>query len=365
MVQADKKPPENKPKVEYIVDFSSGLNTTISPALLNKNEAQLAEDVSFEQKGTIVPRRGRRKRYETPFSTSPVTGIAGYFKSDGTSRLVVATGDKVYADEPHMEYKWTTQADWEQEGTSRGVHVDTASVSGSLRIKRGDKNGISSDNPNSSTVTGGYTYGWKFKPNTDLALFKIRFRVAKKDLLVRMTLWDAATKQALISTISVAPSVNPGSWYVHELPATVELAKDKEYVIGVYSPDKDFLYMWTSGQSVTFSSDITRVGAYKTAQTSTDLVFPETSTTDVAYAIDIVYDIVETSFTRTIDSGDDFNAGTKTQVTVDTAAGSVALAVEAPAQEVTDSSPEDFDGGIKDNVSTTEISGSVVLARMP
>ena len=83
-VQADRKPPVNKNNVEYIEDFSGGLNTTISGSLLNKNEAQVANNISFEQKGTILPRKGRKKRYPTRFAPAPCSGLGMLYKQDGT-----------------------------------------------------------------------------------------------------------------------------------------------------------------------------------------------------------------------------------------------------------------------------------------
>ena len=131
-VERESKAPVNRPSVEYISDFSLGLNTTISGSLLGKNEAQVADDISFEQKGTIVPRKGRRKRYSSPFNTAPSTGIAGYYKNDGTARLVVSSGDSLYYDTPHMSHKWTTKGEFEKAGTSRSALVSTTDTEGSL-----------------------------------------------------------------------------------------------------------------------------------------------------------------------------------------------------------------------------------------
>ncbi len=135
MVQRDKRPPVNKPVTERITDFSGGLNTTISGSLLNSNEAQVAEDVSFEQKGTIVPRRGRKKRYSSSFTNEGCTGIGAYYKKDGTSRLLISSGDKLFSDKPHISTKYDTKADWDKEGTYKTTYLDTSSYSGSLRIK--------------------------------------------------------------------------------------------------------------------------------------------------------------------------------------------------------------------------------------
>ena len=135
-IQADKKPPENKSFHERIVDFSGGLNTTISGALLNSNEAQVAINTSLEQKGTLRPRRGRQKRYVTPFADTPVTGLGVYYKNDGTSRILVTSGDKIYSDAPHMSTKWNEKADWETTGTTLSGYGSTTQVEGSVTSRQ-------------------------------------------------------------------------------------------------------------------------------------------------------------------------------------------------------------------------------------
>ena len=80
-VQADKRPPETVVKTQRIYDFSGGLNTTINGSLLNTNEgSQIAKNVAFEQKGTLVPLRGRRKRYSSPFVVSAISGMGMLYK---------------------------------------------------------------------------------------------------------------------------------------------------------------------------------------------------------------------------------------------------------------------------------------------
>ncbi len=132
MPERDKKAPVNKVTKEYINDFSGGLNTTINGSLLNKNEAQIAENISFEQKGTLKPRRGRRSRYIVPFSNYPISGLGAYYKSDGTSRLIIPSGDKLYYDKPHISNKYDTQADFEKAGTVKTSWINTTLTPGSI-----------------------------------------------------------------------------------------------------------------------------------------------------------------------------------------------------------------------------------------
>lgn len=97
-------------------DFSGGRNSTISPSLLNANESPTAERVSFDQKGTIRPHWGRKKRYANPFSSSPVTGLGEYRKSNGTTRLLIGNGDKIYYDMPSFVNEWDDFSSWNLSG---------------------------------------------------------------------------------------------------------------------------------------------------------------------------------------------------------------------------------------------------------
>lgn len=135
-VIANKNPPENRSYSERIVDFSGGLNTTISGSLLNSNEAQVAKDLSLEQKGTLRPRRGRRKRYTTPFTTDSITGIGTYYKNDGTSQLLISAGDAIYSDAPHMSTKWTSKTDWEQTGVVSDGFLSVVDTEGSITSRK-------------------------------------------------------------------------------------------------------------------------------------------------------------------------------------------------------------------------------------
>lgn len=121
-----------RPSTLRLVDFSGGQNTTVSPSLLNDNEAVEATNMSLLQKGTITVRKGRRKRYAVNFGTKPVTGLGGYYKRDGTARLVVSTGENLYADEPYLGTKYDTQEDFAS-GTV-GQHVDIATTPGDMKL---------------------------------------------------------------------------------------------------------------------------------------------------------------------------------------------------------------------------------------
>lgn len=134
------KPPEIPTRTLRLNDFSLGLNTTISPTLLGDNELQVANNVSLEQKGTIVPSRGRVKRYSTPFANVPTCGLGAYYKKDGTTKLLAAAGSVLYADTPGIVNKWTTQADYEESGSARS-NADTSTTPGSVKMAAGTTSG--------------------------------------------------------------------------------------------------------------------------------------------------------------------------------------------------------------------------------
>jgi hypothetical protein len=100
-----------------VQDFSGGLNTAVSPSLLNANEGQLANNVNFDQKGTVQPQKGRRKRYAADFGASPVVGLGAFYTKAGLANLVIASGTSLYTDQPHMDHIWDTQANWKAAGT--------------------------------------------------------------------------------------------------------------------------------------------------------------------------------------------------------------------------------------------------------
>lgn len=110
---ADKKPPDNRSNQERIIDFAGGLNTTVSGSLLNKNEAQIATNISFENKGTLMPRKGRKLRFATSFSDYPVSSLGAYYKQDGTIRLLMSSYDKLFYDSPHLIFNYNEAVEFD------------------------------------------------------------------------------------------------------------------------------------------------------------------------------------------------------------------------------------------------------------
>ncbi|GAB7387352.1 hypothetical protein BSNK01_11880 [Bacillaceae bacterium] len=99
---------------QRIFDWSGGMNDAVQPVLLNDNESPLLQNASLDEKGTLYPRKGSKERYPSKIADSPVTGIGAYYKSDGTSRILIGAGSSIYTDKPHIVEKFDAQADWQR-----------------------------------------------------------------------------------------------------------------------------------------------------------------------------------------------------------------------------------------------------------
>ena len=111
------------------LDHWDGVNTD-SPVAIAPSELVSAINVEFTQEGKIRPRPGQAKRFSSDFDTNPVIGIAPYYKSDGTTRLVMAAGTTLYADKPHVIFNYDSQTDW-----NSGVHdLDSTTTAGDIAL---------------------------------------------------------------------------------------------------------------------------------------------------------------------------------------------------------------------------------------
>ncbi|NPV89127.1 hypothetical protein HPY42_06475 [Coprothermobacteraceae bacterium] len=117
--------------LERIDDFSGGWNTA-HPASIGKNDLVTAKNVLFTPEGKIVPRWGMAKRFGADFDPNPVLGMGALYKSDGTTRLVMAAGTTLYVDKPHVIFNYDSQADWEQSGVY--TNLDTKSSPGDVKL---------------------------------------------------------------------------------------------------------------------------------------------------------------------------------------------------------------------------------------
>ncbi len=120
-----------------IYDWSGGMNDFINPALLNDNESARLENASLDVKGTIISRKGCHNRFSQDISTSPVAGMSPYYKSDGTSRILIATRDgKIYTDKSYLSFTYDLQSDWKQEGVYTNLDADTSPGSITMKVKQ-------------------------------------------------------------------------------------------------------------------------------------------------------------------------------------------------------------------------------------
>lgn len=112
---------------QRVFDWSGGMNDAVAPSLLGDNESELLENISLDEKGTLYPRTGSKERYAVDISNEPVTGIGAYYKSDGTSRLLIGAGSNLYTDKPHLIDTFDVKADWDQ-GTVAGAASTSAKI---------------------------------------------------------------------------------------------------------------------------------------------------------------------------------------------------------------------------------------------
>jgi hypothetical protein len=354
-----KQAPINTSVVERIIDFSGGLNTTISPSLLNNNEAQKAVDVSFEQKGTIIPRKGRRKRYDVNFNSNPCTGIAGYYKKDGTSRLLIASGDKLYSDEPHIDTKYTTQADFEQ--GEKSTTLSTSKTSGSVVF---DVIKPVVDTATLDAITEKFgvatnNYGYKFTPKFDIKINNYKFKAVELDAQYVITIYKVSDKSVVTSNTYTAKKEEK-TWVTVPTSAEVKLTKGIQYVLAIQCSVANGLYGY---KTITFDSNITLNSdfiAYSVPAGGVLTPYPETATT-VYKVLGVVFDYQLTSTLNTFYLASEFNLGTYSDSVV--SGDTVTLAEWKPAQTFLYDTQADMQNGSCVDTSTTIIVGSITLGR--
>lgn len=120
MARSRKTPKIGEIEYERLYDWSGGMNDAVNPVLLKDNESPLLENASLDEKGTLYPRMGSMDRYTEVIGNDPVTGLGAYYKSDGTSRLLIGAGTKLYMDNPHFIERYDLYEDF-AEGEVRGL----------------------------------------------------------------------------------------------------------------------------------------------------------------------------------------------------------------------------------------------------
>jgi hypothetical protein len=112
-------------------NFSGGLNTD-DPVTIGDEDLAVATNVEYTNEGRVTVRKGARKRFASDFSASPVLGLSPYYKSDGTTKLIVASGTALYADNPHLAFEYDAQTDWQRDGVY--TNLDVLSSPGDVKM---------------------------------------------------------------------------------------------------------------------------------------------------------------------------------------------------------------------------------------
>lgn len=339
-----------KPNVSSVIrlkDFSGGKNSTISPTLLNDNEATEALNVSFEQKGTISPHKGRKQRYGLVFSSSPSTGIGAYYKKDGTSRLLTAAGTEVYADEPHLEKKWDTKADWEQ-GTL-GSRVSTTDVEGDLVLDVGQEQGIASTSGEATGGSADATYGWSFTPTKNIRVYALRTYGVLTNKEYTVTIWKDLDKSKVKEVTFTNNTTN--NWTVTKFYASpVELNANESYRVSIHCLDANFMKYWTGGS-------VNTLLVYGAAYHASGKAYPETVNPNKFFGCDLEFDVID--FSQDFDTQAEFDTGTKDGVTT-LSEGSVEMVITGNDLDVSETTQADFSTGTLTNV-FVEAEGNLCL----
>lgn len=74
-------------------NFKGGLNTLVSPVKIKDNELSVAQNIKLVEEGVVTKRDGQAY-YGNDTSLSTISGLINYYKSDGTTSIIVAGGTK-------------------------------------------------------------------------------------------------------------------------------------------------------------------------------------------------------------------------------------------------------------------------------
>jgi hypothetical protein len=113
-------------------DFSGGMNDKFSPLLLADNEVSLIQNFTYDEKGTLMKRKGYLRHYAADFGAGPVLGLYNYRKEDGTSRLIIVCDGKWFYDNPNFNQPFTEAAEFNATGALQQL-VDTTAIPGEVR----------------------------------------------------------------------------------------------------------------------------------------------------------------------------------------------------------------------------------------
>lgn len=340
--------PIGVPVTLRLVNFAGGWNSSDSPSLLSLGEAKKADNVSYDMRGTLSPRKGRNKRFANPIANSSVTGLAAITRKDGVTKLLIITGSDLYTDKPYMESRWDSQADWKKAGTSLEGDATADRIAGSLALS----NLPAKRNETQKVTIGGSPTGGTFTLTLS----------GQTTAAIAYNATAAAVQSALeaLSNIEVGDVTVTGA---DGGPWSVEFKGQYQYKDVADMTATSSLTGGTSPSvAVTVEAtaiDLTAVHAYDTdEQLGTGTLDKVAVTGGKA-----VLTRKGTDYTRTFDTQADWDAGTMTNMDSASTPGDIKLAVERAAVNQVRTSQADFNLGTHSSTSTTILSGSVTLAR--
>lgn len=113
-------------------DFTGGQNEEVADTLLAVSESPRAHNLRLDKQGVLRPVEGKKKVFANDFSSTGVLGLHGYYKSDGTRKLIFAVDDKILESSLKTDIDYDTQAEFET--GSSGEFTSTSISPGYLVI---------------------------------------------------------------------------------------------------------------------------------------------------------------------------------------------------------------------------------------
>lgn len=135
------KPPFAERKLIRFVNFSGGMNDSVSALLIKDTEAVEIQNMHMREEGTLTQRHGYTKRFAAAFATGPVRGLYNYRKENGLSYLVFCADGKVFKDAPNFSQTYDTQAQWETSGVLRNG-ITTSEAVGDVKPITGSRTAL-------------------------------------------------------------------------------------------------------------------------------------------------------------------------------------------------------------------------------
>lgn len=190
--------------------FEKGLNTKVSPLLLDKSFADVCENIRFKDRFGSLTKRGELLSYGTADTTEDILGMHRLYLSDGSKVLIVNHGDEIETgndstgafttilDVSSGDYRWQWLT-WNDkaigtDGYNQPVKYDGSSASATYLGSLLATNTLAGTGP-----TGTYHYKVSFYT----ASYEVAFNVVSNALVV-------AGKDIALSMIPIGPDTYGG-----------------------------------------------------------------------------------------------------------------------------------------------------------